>query len=258
MLVSIVTMGCASGGAVRAQQSDGAAELAQIEERIGQGRLDGAAEDLARWLAASPAAAPEELGRARYLQARLHTNADSARAGFLAVALDGRSSYGALAWLRLAQLDLAGGDAARAIEDLRRLRADFPAAPIAAQSWYWSARAQETRGDLEAACDDYARAVSEARSALDEETTEVALVASAGCTSGGLRFALQLGAFSRRSAAEDLAATVREAGYAVRIVSEEGLQKVRVGSFGSAESARTLADRLRAAGYSVAVVASES
>ena len=51
---------------------------------------------------------------------------------------------------------------------------------------------------------------------------------------------------------------VREAGYAVRIVSEEGLEKVRVGSFGSADVARALADRLRAAGYTVVVVASES
>jgi len=257
LVVPLLTVGCASGRGLNAQSPASDGQLDELETAVEEGRTDGVRPALEAWLADADGASPAELGRARYLRARLISHADSARDEFLAIALDGRSPYGARAWIRLAQLDLARGDPAKAIEALDRLRADYPASPVLPDSWFWSARALEAGGKLEPACDAFDRAVLEARSAGDTDLLERAISASRGCAPGGLRFTIQLGAFSRRSAADALAAEVRRAGFDARVVSDQGLEKVRVGRFASAEAARALERQLRAAGYSVAVVAGE-
>ena len=157
-----------------------------------------------------------------------------------------------------ASLDPSGAArSARALEDLARLRADYPGSPEIAASWYWAARAHETSGDLDEACAAFDRAVMEGRAVGDPDLVERAVAASRGCAPDGLRFTLQLGAFSRRPPAEDLAASARAGGFEARIVPEGGLEKVRVGRFSSPETARALERRLREKGFSVAVVASE-
>lgn len=257
LAVPLLTLGCASGGGLSAQSTPAPGRLDELEEAVDQGRIEGVRQALDAWLADAGGAPPAERGRARYLRARLMTSADSARDEFLAVALDARSPYGARAWIRLAQLDLARGEPARAVESLERLRADYPGNAVIPSSWFWSARAQEAAGDLTAACAAFDRAVLEAREAGDSELLERAVSASRACAPGGLTFTLQLGAFSRRSAAESMAEELRRAGFDARVVSEEGLEKVRVGRFATAEAARALERRLRDAGYSVAVVAGE-
>lgn len=256
--VPAVTLGCAMGGGLTAQGGSPAPRLDELEAAIEAGELEGVRTQLDEWLAAGGERSPEEAGRARYLRARLMRNADSARAELLAVALDGRSSYGAHAWVRLAQLDLARGDAGRAVQALERLRADHPSSRVVPSSWYWTARARESLGDLEAACGAFDRAVDEAGAAGDTALVERALTASAACSPGGLRFTLQLGAFSRRSAAEAMAEEARRAGFEARVVSEDGLEKVRVGRFASPEAARHLERLMRARGFSVAVIADAS
>lgn len=257
LVIPLLTLGCASGGGLSAQSAPSPDRLDEIEAAIDAGRIEGARHAIESWLSEADGASPADRGRARYLRARLIPHADSARDEFLAVALDARSPYGARAWIRLAQLDLARGDPAKAVEGLERLRADYPGSPVIADSWFWSARALEAAGALETACDAFDRAVLEARSSGNNELLERTVAASRGCTPGGLRFTLQLGAFSRRSAADALAEEVRRAGFDVRVVTEGGLEKVRVGRFASAEAARALERELRAAGYSVAVVAGE-
>lgn len=258
LAVPLLSLGCASGQGLDAQSAPSPDRLDELEAAIDAGRTAGVRADLDSWLAGADGAPPAEVGRARYLRARLISHADSAREELLAIALERRSPYGARAWIRLAQLDMARGEPARAVEALERLRADYPGHPVVPESWFWTARALETGGRLEAACDVFDRAVLEARSADDTALVERAVSASRGCTPGGLRFTLQLGAFSRRSAADALAAEVRRAGFDARVVTDEGLDKVRVGRFATAESARGLERKLRAAGFSVAVVAGES
>jgi len=252
-----ITLGCAAGGAVRAQ-SPATSDLSRLEAAIDAGALVGVRAELDRWLSASSTASPEDLGRARFLRARVLSDADSSRNEYLAVALDGRSSFGARAWLRLAQLDLTRAEPARALEDLERLRADYPRSPVIAAAWYWTGRAEESGGGLDAACAAFGRALDTARSSGDSVTEEHAGLAAAVCFPRGLRFTLQIGAFSDASAADALARTAGEAGFSPRIIREGGLAKVRVGWFGSPDAARLLEQRLRARGFSVAVVAGES
>jgi len=252
-----ITLGCAAGGAVRAQ-SPAPAELSHLEAAVDAGALAGVRVALERWLAASADASPEEVGRGRFLRARMLTDADSSRDEYLAIALDGRSSYGARAWLRLAQLDLTRAEPARALEDLERLRADYPHSPVIAAAWYWTGRAEESAGGLDAACAAFARASEMARNSGDSVTEEHTALAAGVCPPGGLRFTLQIGAFSDASAADALAGTAREAGFTARVIHEGGLAKVRVGRFGSPDAARLLEHKLRARGFSVVVVAAES
>ena len=254
--IPAVTLGCATGGGLRAQAAG--ADLSRLEAAIDEGRLEGARVELDRWLADADGASAEDVGRARYLRARLIADTDSAQREYLAVALDGRSSYGARSWLRIAQLHLARDEAATAIEALERLRADYPRGDVTPASWYWTARAEEARGGLEEACSAFDRAITEAGAAGDALIAEQAASRAAVCPSGGLRFTIQVGAFSGRSAAEALAKAVTDLGFPARIVKSDNLEKVRVGRFGSPEAARSLERRLRAEGFSVAVVAGES
>lgn len=254
--VSAITLGCATGGALRAQ-APATADLDRLEAAIDAGSFDGVRAELDRWLTGAGASS-EDLGRARFLRARLMTDADSARNEFLVVAMDGRSSYGARAWLRLAQLDLARGQMGRAVEDLDRLRADYPRSETIPASWYWTGRALESGGELEEACLAFDRALNEASAGGDALTGERATDRRRACSTGGLRFTLQIGAFSGDSAAESLVTTARSRGFPARIIEEDGLRKVRVGLFGSADSARLLEARLRADGFTVAIVAAES
>ncbi|MDH3734434.1 MAG: SPOR domain-containing protein [Gemmatimonadota bacterium] len=250
-----VTLGCASASGLHAQTS---ADLDRIEAAIESGALTGLRAALENWIAGADEADPEQQGRAGFLRARLMTDVDSAHAEYLMVALDGRSSYGALAWLRLAQLELAQGEPARALENLERLRADYPSSVHTPSAWYWTGRALESGGELEPACHAFDEALAAASASGDDGIGGQATERRGGCSAGGLRFTLQIGAFSGAPAAESLASTARALGFPVRIIREDGLEKVRVGRFASPDSARLLERRLRADGFSVAIVAAES
>jgi tetratricopeptide (TPR) repeat protein len=251
-----ITLGGATTADLRAQAD--VAALDRIEAAIEAGSTTGLREELERWLADGDGASPEDLGRAAFLRARLISDGDSARSEYLTIALDGRSSYGARAWLRLAQLELARGEPARAVEDLERFRSDYPRSPLTAASYYWSARALESGGELDEACSFFDRALDEANRIGDPLTGESASAGRQVCAGGGLTFTLQIGAFSGTSAAESLASTANALGFPARIVKDEDLQKVRVGRFASPDAARLLERRLRDEGFSVAIVAAES
>jgi tetratricopeptide (TPR) repeat protein len=239
-----------------AQSIGPAPDLARIEAAVDSGRVRGAQEAVERWLAEiGDSATPADLERAGLLRARLMNDADSARSEYLRIAIDGQSSHGAEAWLRLAQLDLALGDPERAEVDLQRLRADYPTGQWALESWYWSGRALEVSGRLEDACDAWDRASTAARAAGDGEVLELSGTSSRSCASGEMRLTVQLDAFRDRSAAQAVAARAGEAGFPTRIVEDDGLYKVRVGRFGRVEAAREMAKRIRAAGFSALITA---
>ena len=243
-------------GGLGAQPVQQAVELERIEAAVDSGRVRGAREAIDRWLAdESESASSDDQAKARVLRARLMRDADSARSEYLRIAIDGRSSHGAEAWLRLAQLDLAAGQPERANEELERLRSDYPTASVVPASWYWSGRALESVGDLDAACVAWQSAAASARDAEYQEVLALSTDASEACGAGEMRFALQLDAFRERSAAEAVVARAEDAGFAARIVQDDGLYKVRVGRFGSVGPAREMASRLRAAGFSALITA---
>ena len=251
-------LGCASGG-LGAQPVEPAPDLARIEAAVDSGGVRDAREAVERWLAErGDSATPVDRARAGLLRARLMGDADSARREYLRIAIDGQSSHGAEAWLRLAQLDLTVGDPNRAGDDLQRLRADYATGEWVPESWYWSGRALEVSGQLEAACEAWGVALAAGRAAGQGEVLDLSRTASRSCEAGEMRLTVQLDAFRDRSAAQTVAARAGEAGFPARIVEDEGLYKVRVGRFGRVEAAREMAKRVRAAGFSALITAENS
>lgn len=244
-------------GALLAQSP--AAELDRIQAVADQGRIEEAREALARWRADHEARADRRaLQRARLLRARLTADADSARAEYLWVAIEGSGDGGAEAWLRLGQLDLTAGDPDRALQDLARLRDEYPGSPLVPASWWWAGLAHEAAGRLEEACRAWQRAAREADRRDDPRTAARAREAAGRCASGHLRLTVQLGAFRERAAAEALRERAAEAGYDARVERADGLHKVRVGRFGGAEPAREAAERLRRAGFTAVVLSEDA
>ena len=237
-----------------ADAADAAGALDRLEARVESGDTDGVADAIERWLAGARNPPRDEIGRARYLRARLMSDADAARDELLALALDGGSDWAARAWLRLGQLELAAGDPVRAEAALERLRADAPRSAAARSSWYWTARSFEDRGMLERACEGWARALTEAQNTGDARSARLAVTASAGCAPDAPRFEAQVAAFSAAEAANDMRSQLEADGFPARVVETDGLHRVRVGLFSTAEAARGVERRLRLAGFSVSVV----
>ena len=255
LLAAAPSWGVAVPSAAQAAQAGAPVDLDLLEARIEAGRLEGAEEAIESWLAAEARnAARGDVLRARYLRARLLAEPDSARAEFLSVAMDGSSRHGSRAWLRLAQLDLALDEPSRAAADLERLRADHPRSAEAVESWYWTARTFEDRGLLDRACEAWQRAASEGRRVGATEITLLAEASALGCAPGTPRFAIQVGAFSRRDPAEEMRGQLEAAGFFPRVVEYDGLHRVRLGRFARREAAESLARRLRDAGFEPAVI----
>jgi tetratricopeptide (TPR) repeat protein len=257
MAAWLVAEGCAPGTTLAGQSPPGPASLDWIEAAVDSGRVVPARTELERWFAANQETAPRaDVVRARYLRARLTSDADSARGEYLWVAVDGRSDYSAAAWLRLAQLSLAESDPQRAVQDLERLRADYPQSTWVADSWYWTGVAFEAAGDLEGACRAWGRA-GDSRS-LDPDVRARLEASTLSCEAPGLRWTVQLGAFRDVDTAAELGARASNAGFPARVTEEEGLYKVRVGRFVSPAAAREMAERLKTESFSDAVVLAES
>lgn len=241
--------------AAPAAQAAAPVDLDHLEARIEAGRFEGAAEAIERWLSteARNAARGDEL-RARYLRARLLADPDSARAELLSVAMNGGSRHGSRAWLRLAQLDLALDEPARAAADLERLRSDHARSAEAVESWYWTARSFEDRGLLDRACEAWQRGAAEGRRVGAAAIALLAETSALGCAPGAPRFAIQVAAFSRRDPAEEMRGQLEAAGFFCRVVEYDGLHRVRLGRFARREAAESLVRRLRGAGFDPAVI----
>ncbi|MFQ5678491.1 MAG: SPOR domain-containing protein [Gemmatimonadota bacterium] len=245
-------------GLVRAQAAT-VPTLAGVEAALDSGRVESAREGLQRWFAVHGEAADRNaLARARFLRARLTQDADSAEVEYLWVAIDSGSPYGAIAWLRLAQLHLERGDPDRALQDLERLRSEYPESPERAESWLWSGLALEASGDLPGACRIWERATRDRAAGDADEVGRRIRTAREACGSGGMRLTVQIGAFRSREAAESLRKRAGRAGFEARVRRlGDGLWRVRVGHFASVDSARGVAARLRERSFSAVITSEE-
>ena len=247
---------------VRSQVDD---RLEAAEMAADAGDVERAREYLRSWLDSEAAARPDaDVGRALFLRARLAENVDSAEVDYLEAAVRGGESYAALARLRLAQLRLTSGRPATAAADLELLRADFPGSSLVPESWLWSGFALEGLGDPASACAAWTRAadgspsdpiVSQARDGLS--ACDSGQIARHGTDS----YTVQLGAFGRREAAEDIQSRATTTGVDVRIHDPDTstpLYRVRVGHFTRKDDAARLAVRLRSDGFEAIVVSEDS
>lgn len=246
---------------------DAAADLDAVETAADRGEIGAARAALAAYVAevaSGSAIGPGAQTRLDYLVGRLAADADSAEVAYLRAAIDGEGPYASRARLRLAQLQLARGDHARAADHLARLRADDPGGELVAVSWVWTARAAELAGDATASCDAWTEALTalgpshpvhdearQGRSRCEEQAREPGEVDT---------FTVQLGAFGTEEAALRLRDGGAGIGVAVRVESPSGgvhVYRVRAGRFGSREEAERLAERFRSHGFEAIAVPEE-
>lgn len=232
--------------------------LDMVEAALDSGRVEVARAELGRWFGSQEDDAElEKLARARFLRARMTADADSAELDYIWVAIDGGGPYAAESWLKLAQLWLMRGDAARAADDLERLRADYPDSPALAESWLWSGFAREAAGDLTGACESWERASELATSPADASVRAQADLSLATCSAGGEQYTVQLGAFKERDAATALRERAEATGFTARIEAPDdpsGWYRVRSGRFASREQAEESARVLTERGFEAIVV----
>lgn len=243
-------------------------DLDAAEAAADRGDVEAAREALAVYLAGAAenaaAADPGPRTRLDYLVGRLASDPDSAEVAYLRAAIDGEGPYASRARLRLAQLQLARGEHARATEHLARLRADDPGGYLAPVSWVWTARAAELAGDATAACDAWTQALTAlgpAHAVHDEARQGRSRCEEQAREPGELdTFTVQLGAFGTEEAAQRLGDGAAGIGVAVRVENPSGgvrVYRVRAGRFGSREDAERLAERFRAHGYEAIAVPEE-
>ena len=265
----LVFVGLALGVPPAASGQDGsAADLDTAEAAADRGDAERAREVLAAYLAGGESDAaradPGLRTRVDYLVGRLAPEPDSAEVAYLRAAIDGEGPYSSRARLRLAQLQLARGDHARAASHLARLRADDPGGELVPVSWVWTARAAELEGDATSSCDAWTTALAalepaspvhdearQGRSRCEEQAREPGEVDT---------FTVQLGAFGTEEAALRLRDGAAGIGVAVRVDSPSGgvrVYRVRAGRFGSREDAQRLAERFRGHGFEAIAVPEE-
>lgn len=267
---TMLAAACAVLGAlpVRAQERPAIRAAVRL---AGAGRGDSARALLNGELRRSPAGSAAWI-EVLYWRGRLGSSGDSAERDFRRVAIE----YSSSAWaddalLQLAQLALAGGNAAGAYDLATRLRSDYPGSELRPAGALWAARAAFVTGEARSACAllDTARTESatdvefvnqvefyRARCgglaalppAAPRPADSTARGADPAAPSGATRFEVQAAATRAPAAARDVADRLARAGYRARVeTSADGMHRVRVGPFatrGAAEAAAAAARRI--------------
>jgi hypothetical protein len=211
-----------------------------------EGNSDSARAIIQSLLASYPTNHPV-YAEALYAAGTIAPTAPDAQRYFRRVALEySFSPWADDALLRLAQIRYVSHDPLGTVRAVERLRADYPASPLLPPAAYWAARASVDLNDEDAACTWISLGLSRAGS--DIETINQlryfrgrcgdGVSASPGPSPGeqaapptGPVYRVQVAAVSSRAAADELAASLRNLGYAVSITEDAGLYKVRAGAY---------------------------
>lgn len=232
-----------------------------------------------------------ELARARpgdaayvealYWRGRLAVSGDSAERDLRRVAIEySTSPWADQALLQLAQLALAAGNPASALQLAERLRSDYPTSALRGRAALWAGRAAFETGDAAAACTllDSARSESPgdveflnqvafyrgrcagvppprvdtatpsapAPGAASDSARPAARPESTSATRPVARFEVQLTATKSSRTAQDLLRRLTASGQPGRIVTgQDGLLRVRAGPFATEAEASAAAVRLQ-------------
>jgi cell division septation protein DedD len=288
-LLAVLSLAIVSSTTLRAQQSDStvtdttflAAQRLVVEGHGEQGRAI-----IARELAAAPEGSPRYV-EALYWRAALASTAADAERDYKRIIIEypaSRRSESAL--VGLAQLELARGDRAQAMQHLERVVREHPSGPSRARASFWMARVHFDEGNFPRACarlDDSRRHTPaeavEMRNQLEYyaqrcegvDTTVVVRVTPAESTRamparpGAVAttrtvgaFTVQIGAFANRSDADARQRRLRAQGHAARVVRVGALWRVRIGRYPSREAASDAARSLKAKKIEAFVTEAES
>jgi hypothetical protein len=252
LVTAAVSCAAVPGRSVSAQESPairGAVQLAA------EGRGDSARRIVAAALARARPGEPAYV-EALYWRGRLATSGDSAALDFRRVAIEfSTSSWADQALLQLAQLAMAAGKPAEALEDARRIRSDYPHSTLGSRAAMWAGRAAFEIGDPAAACAllDSARQEAAADVELVNQITYYRGRCSAALAGGppsaqpqpaGADSTSATRADTSRRAAPAAASPAAPSGFAVQVIATR-----------SSRTARTMLERVRTTGLNARIVA---
>ena len=280
--------------AVAAQQPESAdsdttflaAQRLVVEGRGQEGRAI-----IARELAAAPEGSPRYV-EALYWRAALAATAADAERDYKRIIIEfpvSRRSESAL--VGLAQLELARGDRAQAMQHLERVVREHPSGPSRARASFWMARVHFDEGNFPRACarlEDSRRHTPgeavEMRNQLEYyaqrcegvDTTVVVRGAPADSTRampvrpgavatqpkvparGAQTYTVQIGAFASRADADAKHRQLRAQGHSTRVVKVGALWRVRIGRYSSRQAAADSARALKVKRIDAFVTEAES
>jgi tetratricopeptide (TPR) repeat protein len=275
-----------------AQQSDGTATdtvFLGAQRLVVEGRGQEGRAIIARELAAAPEGSPRYV-EALYWRAALAATAADAERDYKRIIIEfpvSRRAESAL--VGLAQLELARGDRAQAMQHLERVVREHPSGPSRARASFWMARVHFDEGNFPRACarlDDSRRHTPaeavEMRNQLEYyaqrcegvDTTVVVRAPTAESTRAmparpgavatppgarrGAAFTVQIGAFANRADADARHRQLRAQGHDTRVVKVGALWRVRIGRYPSRDVAADAARSLKAKRIDAFVTEAES
>jgi tetratricopeptide (TPR) repeat protein len=291
-LLTIVLVSAACLTPLAAQQPDSptadttflAAQRLVVEGRGDEGRAI-----IARELAAAPEGSPRYV-EALYWRAALASTAADAERDYKRIIIEfpaSRRSESAL--LGLAQLELARGDRAQAMQHLERVVREHPSGPSRARASFWMARVHFDEGNFPRACarlEDSRRytptGAVEMRNQLEYyaqrcegvDTTVVVRATAAESTRamparpgavatrpparGAAAYTVQIGAFATRAEADARERQLQRQGHTARVVKVGALWRVRIGRYPTRAAAVEAARSLKAKRIDAFVTEAES
>jgi hypothetical protein len=298
-LLAIACVSLAPFAALAAQQLDStvtdtaflAAQRLVVEGRGQEGRVI-----IARELAAAPEGSPRYV-EALYWRAALAATAADAERDYKRIIIEfpvSRRSESAL--VGLAQLELARGDRAQAMQHLERVVREHPTGPSRARASFWMARVHFDEGNFPRACarleDSRRHTPSEAiemRNQLEYysqrcegvDTTVVVRASAAESTRamparpGAVAtqpvqrppasvpartagYTVQIGAYASRADADAKHRQLTAQGHGTRVVRVGALWRVRMGRYASRDAAASVARSLKAKKIDAFVTEAES
>jgi cell division septation protein DedD len=295
-LLAVLSLSLAPTAVLSAQQPDStvtdttflAAQRLVAEGRGAEGRAV-----IARELAAAPEGSPRYV-EALYWRAALAATAADAERDYKRIIIEfpvSRRSESAL--VGLAQLELARGDRAQAMQHLERVVRERPSGPSRARASFWMARVHFDEGNFARACarleDSRRHTPAEAvemRNQLEYyaqrcegvDTTVVVRATPAESTRAmparpgavatrpsarpaprsAAAYTVQIGAFANRGDADARQRQLRAQGHSARVVKVGALWRVRVGRYSSRDAAAEAARSLKARKIDAFVTEAES
>lgn len=293
LTIAIVGVSLAPFAALAAQHSDSTVTdtaFLTAQRLVVEGRGQDGRAIIARELAAAPEGSPRYV-EALYWRAALAATAADAERDYKRIIIEfpiSRRAESAL--VGLAQLELARGDRAQAMQHLERVVRDHPSGASRARASFWMARVHFDEGNFPRACarlDDSRRHTPtdavEMRNQLayyaqrceGVDTTVVvratpaestramparpgSVVATQPPARGARAYTVQIGAFANRADADAKHRQLAAQGHGTRVVKVGALWRVRMGRYATRDAAATVARSLTSKKIAAFVTEAES
>lgn len=228
-----------------------AQSLGEVDAYLREGRLQDARSTLLEWETANPQPRRSERQRALWLRGLLTLDPEEASSSYARLIVEYPGGpFTDRALLRLALAADLRGDADEAAIHYAQLARDHPTSPLQDRAEEWLREHPEVTADAAGPLSAPSTAPSRGSGATGASTNPDPSPRTRA-PGEDVGYTVQLGAFSDRRWADDLATRLQDAGFEARVVRvrNDALLRVRVGRYRTRAEAVVVRDEARAAGF---------